>query len=187
MYPYPPMKNNFRCVQWRVDVLHTCTVETVFRKYMQRVIQPLFEAFSQKDSMRRSFLSPNDWFALLDALDVLPYQDNPMGAWDRVWLWQISAMSHADELMTSNHLQLVFVEYLEALARLVGLLRSRQRVDDASPDECERWDYGLEAASASSIFCADKDGVMDKDSFATHLDTFLSSEIVMRAASGPRL
>mmetsp|Transcript_76572 Transcript_76572/g.237101 ORF Transcript_76572/g.237101 Transcript_76572/m.237101 type:complete len:256 (+) Transcript_76572:248-1015(+) len=185
MYPYPPMKNIFKCVQWRMDVLHTEVVEAVFRKHMQNVAAPLFEAYSSGGPMHDRFFRLEDWFALLDALKVLPCRgdDGQMHTWDRAWLWQISAMSHADELVSSAHLELVFVEFLEALARLVGLLRSRRMAAAASPEEAERWDYGLGLPSASSIFCCDKEGVMDKNAFAGHLDTFLSSDVLKKAVA----
>jgi len=183
MYPYPPMKNIFKCIQWRVDVLHTEVVEIVYRKHMQSIVTPVFQAYASGGSAHDGFLRLEDWFALLDALQVLPCQGDhgQMNAWDRAWLWQISAMSHANELTSSSHLELVFVEFLEALARLVGLLRSRKRAAAAPPEEAERWDYGLGMPSAPTIFCCDKEGVMDKSAFAKHLQSFFTSDSLKKA------
>jgi len=177
MYPYPPMKNNFKCVQWRVDVLHTQVVEAVYRKHVSSTLFPLFQAYAEVGYSTHQFLRPEGWFALLDALAVLPCDggQGQMNTWDRVWLWQISAMSHADELTTSQHLEFVFVEFLEAFGRLVGLLHSRKLVAEATPEDSQWWEYGLGAPSAASIFCIDKEGVMNKDIFAGYLDVFFST------------
>lgn len=76
--------------------------------------------------------------------------------------------------------QLTFVEFLEAVARLVGLMKSRQRAEEGNVDDDERWQYGLEHASAPSVFCLDR-SVLDKDLFAQMLDEFLASDAVKRA------
>mmetsp|Transcript_106320 Transcript_106320/g.189065 ORF Transcript_106320/g.189065 Transcript_106320/m.189065 type:complete len:1104 (-) Transcript_106320:126-3437(-) len=186
MYPYPPMKNNFKCVQWRVDVLHTQVVEAVFRKHMKAVVDPLFAAYSRTDTgsgLGRPHLRPEDWFQMLDALGVLPIrgvENAQMNVWDRAWLWQASAMTQIDELSSSRCIELLFVEFLEALARLVALLRSREYAAQADGQEGEG--YGLDDTSASTVFCLDK-GVLDKTEFAEHLDSFLSSKIVHEAVS----
>jgi len=183
MYPYPAMKNNFRCVQWRVDVLHTQVVEAVLRKHMKAVLDPLFAAYASTASgagLGRPHLRPEDWFRLLDALDVLPtraVENAQMNLWDRAWLWQASAMTQIDEVTSSRCIELLFVEFLEAIARLVALLRSREA---AKANEHEGEHYGLDGASASTVFCLDKD-VLDKNKFADHLDSFLASSIAQEA------
>jgi hypothetical protein len=183
MYPYPPMKNNFKCVQWRVDVLQTEVVETVLRKHMKAYIDPLFSAYSRKGvGDQQHHLRPEDWFLLLDALDVFPYRGvpNPQTAiWDRVWLWQSSVMAQIDELRTTRHLELTFVEFLEAISRLVGLLHSRKAVQEGKAED-DDWNYGMSFSSASSVFCVDQ-GVMNKEIFARYLDTFLHSSKVKQA------
>eukprot|EP00931_Biecheleriopsis_adriatica_P027519 TRINITY_DN16548_c0_g1_i2.p1 TRINITY_DN16548_c0_g1~~TRINITY_DN16548_c0_g1_i2.p1 ORF type:complete len:1094 (-),score=248.78 TRINITY_DN16548_c0_g1_i2:108-3389(-) len=187
MYPFPPMKNNFRCVQWRVDILHTEVVEAVFCKHMKAVVDPLFTAYSHRqDAMgSRPHLRPEDWFRLLDALEVFPWQEGAenavMNTWDRVWLWQVSAMTQIDEVNTSRSLELVFVEFLEALARLVGLTKSRQLAARANSD-IESCDYGLGVPSAPTVFCLE-DGVSDKEVFAEYLDGFLSSPSLLQVIS----
>jgi hypothetical protein len=186
MSPYSPMKMNFNNVQWRVDVLHTKVVEAVYRKHMKDVLDPLFSAYSRTDERRRRFLRPEDWFAFLDALEVLPTktaEHSQMNTWDRVWVWQISAMAHADELIAMTHLELVFVEFLEAVGRLAGLLRVRQRLAEGSPEEVERWNCGLGPPSAASIFCIDEPGKGENDpqAFAQRLDKFLGSPSMRRA------
>lgn len=178
MYPYAPMKNNLRCVQWRDTVLHTEVVEGAFRTHMKAVVDPLFNSFG-----RRSHgvwgLAPEDWFRMLDAMEVFPctptLEHAQMHAWDRVWAWQAAAMSQVDELNNPRTLQLSFVEFLEALARVVALLHSRiasgkKPLDD---QQGEGADYGMGVASPVTIFCLEP-AVNDKDSFAQLLDAFLS-------------
>jgi len=182
MYPYTPMKNNIKCVSWRSDALHSKEVDEVFQRHCRELLGPLFHAYSSGAGPRPG-LPPEGWFALLDALNVLPCdgEDGLMNTWDRVWLWQISAMTRTDEL--TRQWELVFVEFLEALGRLVGLLRSRQMVAAASSEVAERsgWDYGLGTPSASTVFCVDKEGVMYSDAFAEH--SMPSSKVLRR--SGP--
>lgn len=187
MYPYPPMKNNFRCVQWRVDVLQTREVEAVFGKHMRAAVDPLFMAFSRGGQTAlgpRRHLAPEDWFQLLDALRAFPIipdsKEAQINTWDRTWLWQVSAMTQIDEVRDMRCNQLTFVEFLEAVARLVGLMKSRQRAEEGNVDDDERWQYGLEHASAPSVFCLDR-SVLDKDLFAQMLDEFLASDAVKRA------
>lgn len=201
MYPYPPMKHNFNCVQWRVDVLHTQVVESIFRKHMKAVIDPLFIGYSSVTNGRRC-LTVEGWFELLDALEVLPCSDEigVQNTWDRAWVWEISSMSHIDELMSSKHLELTFAEFLEALARLVGLLQARKMKEarctrcgtifppekrncskcgaprqyvEVPQQESEKYDYGLGWVSPSYTFCMAKEEVMDKDNFAKILDAFI--------------
>ncbi|CAL1138416.1 unnamed protein product [Cladocopium goreaui] len=81
------MKNNLRCVQWRESVLHTQTVEGVFRKHMQAVVDPLFKTFAEG----RPFLTPEEWFRMLDCMEIFPCSGTEldsdaqqMNAWDRV-------------------------------------------------------------------------------------------------------
>jgi hypothetical protein len=285
MYPHPPMKYNFNCVQWRVDVLHSEEVETVFRKHVKTTIDPLFKAFSHEypdrqatlevtDSsqqvilqggehltchvqaqpgtkflltrrknypatggyfqlhglpgaedlnfvtatvdgktflqtvdgefvkldkstqqvvlsskeLRRDelevdihctgrtgrHLAVEDWFKLLDGLQVLPVtgKTSLRNTWDRSWIWQISVMSHDDELSQSHHLMLSWPEFLEALARLVGILTARKH--SPTKEELEKTDYGLGYCSPSYAFCMESTHVGDKKKFAQLLDTFLS-------------
>eukprot|EP00930_Biecheleria_cincta_P082941 TRINITY_DN72577_c0_g1_i1.p1 TRINITY_DN72577_c0_g1~~TRINITY_DN72577_c0_g1_i1.p1 ORF type:complete len:1091 (-),score=204.41 TRINITY_DN72577_c0_g1_i1:564-3836(-) len=187
MYPYPPMKNNFRCVQWRVDVLQTQEVEAVFRKHMKDVVDPLFMAFSRGGHTAlgpKRHLRPEDWFHLLDALHAFPViadsAQAQINVWDRTWLWQVSAMTQIDETRDLRCIELAFVEFLEALARLVGLMKSRQRALESDVDDDERWQYGLDHASAPSVFCLHR-SVLDKGLFAQLLDEFLVSDVVKQA------
>lgn len=184
MYPYPAMKYNFNAVQWRVEILHSEAVEGVLRRHCKETLDPLFAAFSSSEgSASGRCIDPEGWFALLDALEAFPYREgagDPIALWDRVWLWESSSISHLEELESCAHLRLSFVEFLEALARLVALRRSRAKVAQGTPEEFERWDYGLGEVSAATIFRADKDGVNDRDAFSRHLDAFLSSPQVRR-------
>lgn len=181
LYPHPAMKNNFKAVQWRVDVLHTEVVEAVLRKHLLETIEPLLVAFGTVRVKGQHILRLGAWFAVLDWLQVLPCMEAEVGnraacqmaIWDRVWLWRISAMAHVDEVSTDENVELSLVEFLEALARLVALLRSRDKVASASVADLDKWDYGLGAPSAPSIFCADREGVCDKDTFARNLSAFL--------------
>jgi hypothetical protein len=182
MYPHPPMKYNFNCVQWRVDVLHTEEVEDVLRRHMKEVVDPLFIAFSKEFPPRRGrFLQLEDWFDLLDAFQVFPCQDKDgiRNAWDRSWVWQISGMSHVDELTEMDHLLMSWSEFLEALARLVGLLTARKRTP--SPEEVEKTDYGMGFCSPSYAFCMEGSQISDRDVFAELLDKFLQQPIVKSA------
>lgn len=186
MYPYAPMKNNLRCVQWRESVLHTQTVEGVFRKHMQAVVDPLFKTFSEG----RAFLTPEEWFRMLDCMEIFPCSgtdldsdSQQMNAWDRVWAWQVSAMTQVEELAHVRSLHLLFVEFLEALARLVGLLHSRKFCENHLEDENgERWDYGMPHASPVSIFCLEP-AVTDMEGFAELLDGFFAGPIPAKALS----
>jgi len=190
MHPFPPTTNNFNCAKWRTDVMHQPIVEEVYRKHMKGVVDPLFAAYSIEEDFKncgeasKTSMRPEDWFALLDNLNVLARhgedEDSLLNTWDRVWIWQNSAMSHVDELTTSEHLLLTFVEFLEAIARLVGLLRSRTAVDQATAEEREQWGYGMDRCSAATIFCVDED-TMDAHKFAVHLDQFLGSAVVSAA------
>jgi len=175
MYPHPPMKYNFNCVQWRVDVLHTEEVEHVLKKHVKATIDPLFNAFSHQlpDRMGRH-LQVEDWFHLLDRLHLLPVsgKHSLRNTWDRSWIWQTSAMSHDDELSECDHLMLSWPEFLEALARLVGLLTARKHTP--TNEEMEKTDYGLGYCSPSYAFCMETSHIGDKYKFAQFLDTFLS-------------
>lgn len=182
LYPYAPMKNNFRCLQWRETVLHSEQVEGIYCKHMKAVIDPLFSAFASP----KKRLSTEDWFRMLDCMEVMPCtpsaENAQMNAWDRAWAWQSASITQMDELTSTRSLEMSFVEFLEALARVVGLLRSRQRVvEGQSQDENEEpWDYGLGVASPPSIFCLDQ-GIMDPHTFAAHLETFLCGPKVKQA------
>jgi len=188
-YPSVPMKCNYRAVEWREEVLHTQEVEHVLRRHCQDTLDPLFAAFSQPadDAHQQRYVDSEGWFAFLDALEVLPYNNGQdhITLWDRVWLWRMSAMARADEVSIS-HQRLSFAEFLEAIARLVALLLSRERVANGRPEEAERWEYGLGAPSATTVFGADKEGVMDCVAFARHLAAFLTSAPVRRAAGSER-
>lgn len=186
MYPYAAMKNSLRCVQWRVSVLHTQVVEGVFRKHMQAVVDPLFSAFAQE---RAGHLMPEDWFRMLDSMEVFSAEASDdmdtqqMKIWDRAWVWQASGMTQVEELGHQRSLHLVFVEFLEALARTVALLQSRKFCEERNEDENgERWDYGLPRASPVTVFCLEP-AVNDKETFAELLDAFLSGPIPLKAIS----
>jgi len=186
MYPYAPMKNNLRCVQWRESVLHTQVVEGVFRKHMQAVVDPLFSAFAHE---RVGHLTPEDWFRMLDSMEVFSAEGSDdmdtqqMKIWDRAWVWQSSAMTQVEELGHQRSLHLVFVEFLEALARTVALLQSRKFCEERNEDENgERWDYGMPCASPVTVFCLEP-AVNDKETFAELLDAFLSGPIPLKAFS----
>jgi len=181
MWPYPAMKHNLKAVQWREDVLHSESVERVLRSNIKEVLEPLFLAFAVRGSCRQAphTIRPEGWFALLDWLDVLQYRglENvdkaKLALWDRSWLWRTSVMARVDEVKNCEHLELSLVEFLEIIPRLLALLRSREHWNHATQAEVEKWDYGLGLPSPSTIFCIDKEGVMDKDAFAQHLSTFL--------------
>eukprot|EP00438_Fugacium_kawagutii_P028047 Skav208427 [mRNA] locus=scaffold2953:479842:493356:+ [translate_table: standard] len=87
MYPYAPMKNNLRCVQWRESVLHT-----------QAVVDPLFCSFAagrfltpeELMSVARPVEAEHDWLVCPRAPQVFPCSDESlntdtlqMNAWDR--------------------------------------------------------------------------------------------------------
>eukprot|EP00913_Durusdinium_trenchii_P031281 g29288.t1 len=165
---------------------------------MKAVVDPLFNSFGRRSHgvwglapeelvKRSKFLrvlkittpTAEDWFRMLDAMEVFPctptLEHAQMHAWDRVWAWQAAAMSQVDELNNPRTLQLSFVEFLEALARVVALLHSRiasgkKPLDD---QQGEGADYGMGVASPVTIFCLEP-AVNDKDSFAQLLDAFLS-------------
>jgi len=178
MYPHPPMKYIFNCVQWRADVLHSEEVEGVLRKHMKSVINPTFALFSHEFPPRQGhYMKVEGWFDFLDALKVLPCRGEQAtrNTWDRSWIWQISAMSHIDELKGNDHLLLSSLEFLEALARLVALLTARSASFTA--EEAEKIEYGLAYCAPSYVFCRDTNQVVDKDGFSKLLDKFLSEEL----------
>jgi len=179
MYPHPPMKYNFNCVQWRVDVLHSEDVEQVLRKHMKTMVDPLFNAFSHSFPPRLGrYLQVEDWFNLLDGLQVFPCSgvNSLRNTWDRSWVWQISGMSHADELTDEGHLLMSWPEFLEAIARLVGLLTARKKV--LNKEESEKLDYGLGFCSPSYAFCIESSQVADRQVFSKLLDTFLGQPLL---------
>merc|ERR1712091_22770 len=172
------MKYNFNCVQWRTDVLHSEAVETVLRKHMKSVIDPLFDAFSNTYPPKLGrFLKVEDWFEFLDGCNVLPCNDKDgvRNTWDRSWVWQISGMSHVDELKMQDHLLMSWPEFLEALARLVGLQAARKRRLSSNPstEENEKTDYGLGYCSPSYAFCVESSQLTDTQVFSELLDAFL--------------
>jgi len=178
MYPHPPMKYIFNCVQWRADILHSEEVEGVLRKHMKSVITPTFLFFSQECPPRRGhYMKVEGWFDLLDALKVLPCRGEhaTRNTWDRCWIWQISAMSHIDELKGNDHLLLSSLEFLEALARLVALLMARSV--NITTEEAEKLEYGLAYCAPSYAFCRDTSQVVDKAGFSNLLDKFLSEDL----------
>jgi len=183
MYPYPSMRLKFKAVQWRADVLHSETVERVLRKHCQEMLDPMFNAVSKAGMQGIRYMDTEGWFDVLDALEVLEYRasGDQMALWDRVWLWQVSAISRIDEWRGDSLLQLSFAEFLEAIARLAALMRSREKVARLPPEERDKWDYGLDGPCASTVFCADKDGVLDRGAFAGHLSEFLCSARMRRA------
>jgi len=180
VYPYPPMVHNYNSLQWRVDVLHTEVVEKVYRRHLTSTVEPLFKAYSRHDvrnpQSSRRFLRPEDWFELLDVLDMFPCcgEKTEMNTWDRVWIWQLSCMSHADELSSTSHLELTFVEFLEALGRLLALSLARPQAAEASVE-----DGGALAPAAA--FCSYNEVVMEPETFAQQLDRFLSQPSVQQA------
>lgn len=178
MQPAPAVKDNSKCVQWRREVLHTQHVEGVFRKHMQTVLEPCFFAYMQRGHIDKQYLMLEDWFALLNALEVFPCDGNSLStnAWDRAWLWQMSSMWSVDELHGTEHLELSFVEFLEAIGRTVALRHARGKMSNAVGDESNACEYSFEIASPSSAFCADKE-IMDAMAFAQHLDSFLRTEL----------
>lgn len=128
---------------------------------------------------------------MLDCMEIFPCSGTDldsdaqqMNAWDRVWAWQASAMTQVEELAHVRSLHLLFVEFLEALARLVGLLHSRKFCENHLEDENgERWDYGMPHASPISVFCLEP-AVTDTDGFAELLDGFFAGPIPAKALSG---
>merc|ERR1711959_703851 len=158
---------------------HTQEVEAVLRKHVKGIIDPLFKVLSHEFPPRSGrFLKVEDWFRFLDGLHVLPCddEDSLRNTWDRSWVWQISAMAHIDELSDDGHLLMSWPEFLEALARLVGLLKAREKA--VEKDESEKFDYGLSFVSPSYAFCNDTEEVMDKEAFAELLDEFLGQDLL---------
>lgn len=184
--PHPAAKNFLKtcikAVDWRKDVLHSEVVEHVFRKRMQDIVDPLFYAYADPCSANSGwFLDLEGWFAMLDALEVLPCEgpEAAMNLWDRTWIWQASVMWQVDELTFDMHLKISFVEYIEALARLVLLLRGRKEMATATQEELDRVEYGLGAPCASVIFNLASEG-LNSAAFAGYLDAFLSSPQVKK-------
>eukprot|EP00929_Paragymnodinium_shiwhaense_P003899 TRINITY_DN104613_c0_g1_i1.p1 TRINITY_DN104613_c0_g1~~TRINITY_DN104613_c0_g1_i1.p1 ORF type:complete len:1184 (-),score=215.60 TRINITY_DN104613_c0_g1_i1:81-3632(-) len=190
IFAYPPMKNNFKCLQWRSDVLQTEDVDQVFRKHM-KLVEQIFTGYSQEasDPSAQRYLRPVDWFSLLDQLHVLPCSRTPstmqerMNSWDRAWLWQVSISSFADELTSSRHLQLVFVDFLEALARLLALSKAREQLHRVPQAEKDKWDCGVDIPSPACAFAADRESLQDPEGFAERLDEFLGSEAIVAVAT----
>jgi len=183
MHPYPPMKNNARCAEWRREVLHQKVVEAVYRKHMKFVIDPLFSAYSGG----KRFLFLESWLKLLDDLGAFPCTDDSlsdsqlrMNTWDRAWIWQMSAMLRVDELTGKAHVKLYFVEFLEALGRLTVLQAARAKLVKAMVEKSDRFDYGMEIPCPASVFCIDRGVVTDSDVFAAMLHDFFTSEDVCR-------
>merc|ERR1712070_831294 len=145
-------------MQWRSDVLFTEDFEAIFTKHL-KLIEQIFDGYSHGSGLQKH-LKPQDWFDLLDAFDVLPCTKYPtsleehMNAWNRAWLWQVSSSSVADELTGSAHLELIFVDFLEALARLPVLIRARKKAFEAPQAERDRWDCGLPFISPPCAFAA---------------------------------
>jgi hypothetical protein len=79
---------------------------------------------------------------MLEQHQVLPSsgENGLRNTWDRSWVWQISAMSHMDQLQTDDHLLLSSLEFLEAIARLIALITVRSK--PSTPEEAEKTDYG---------------------------------------------
>merc|ERR1719152_232423 len=114
-------------------------MEAVFLKHMKAVVTPLFQVYSvreQRENSRSRLMRFEDYFRLLDALGAFPQANTgearcAQDAWDRVWIWQHSAMTHVDELSSTDHLTMRFVEFMEVLARLVGLQVARRSAPPA--------------------------------------------------------
>merc|ERR1712070_984795 len=100
--------------------------------------------------------------------------------WDRSWVWQISGLSHADEVCEEFHLFLSWPEFLEAIARLVGLLSARKR--KLTQDDIDKVDYGLSFCSPSYAFCIDNSKLFNRKNFSEILDTFLRQDTLKLAA-----
>lgn len=173
---YASTMSNLLCVEWRASVLWTEAVESVYRRHMQATVEPLFCA-AARSSGALSVVEPEGWQSLLDALGSLPTSgaDQQMNRWNRAWLWQMSAMSHTDELVGSPYRELRFVEFLEALGRLVGLEHARSRPPGGDGDDGGE-EVHLGTPPPSVVFSKDKAGAMDKDRFAALLDNFLTSD-----------
>lgn len=195
LHACPAMERCFDSLQWREEVLHTKEVEAVFRRHLRQTVDPLFLAWSRKRKVGIGrYLQTDDWFTLLDGLGEFlcgPQQEPEVrqrNAWDRTWLWQMAKMSTADETISAAHLQLSFVEFLDALARMVALSHARSR-EVSTTEGASRWDYGFGYVSPTYAFCAERDrasgsGVLGSPVlFAALLQDFLAGEAVKRALS----
>eukprot|EP00928_Gymnodinium_smaydae_P034387 TRINITY_DN24383_c0_g2_i5.p1 TRINITY_DN24383_c0_g2~~TRINITY_DN24383_c0_g2_i5.p1 ORF type:complete len:1121 (-),score=220.63 TRINITY_DN24383_c0_g2_i5:33-3395(-) len=191
----PTKDFNWMTVQWRKYVLHTEQVDRVCRKHLATIIDPLFAAYSSprvasapaqrpSHSSGARTLRLEGWVALLDALKVFGCDaaaSPEQALMDRAWVWRASAMPQIEELQGSGHLELSFVEFMEALARLAALLHARSYVARASAQARTQWDYGMDFAAPACVFIADEDTVMVPATFAECFDRFLSSEAVRQA------
>ncbi|CAI2364389.1 unnamed protein product [Moneuplotes crassus] len=124
-----PFFNKFDCHKWRVEHLWNLECETVLIKYIG-VLQRVYNRYSGMYTLpgRVKFMSIDEFITLINDSQVLSNEvgvgNSELGA-----QFNLSMSTQVDEVEKDRHCQMMFFEFLEAIARVSYKISSFPDVD----------------------------------------------------------
>ena len=119
-----PFFEKFDCHKWRVENLWNFECENVLIKY-HSVLQKIFNKYSGKYSMpgRPKFMSIEEFITLITISSVL-WNETSVGNGELGAQFNLSMATQINEIERDRHLQMMYFEFTEALARVASKIHN---------------------------------------------------------------
>lgn len=124
-----PYFRKFDCHKWRIDNLWNLKCEEIFTKY-HNVLQKLYNKYSGKYTMpgKARFMSIEEFVSLINDSEVL-CNETAVGNAELGAQFNLSMTTQVNEVEKDKHLQMLFPEFWEALARVAAKIHVFPDID----------------------------------------------------------
>eukprot|EP00753_Platysulcus_tardus_P018514 PLAT6892.2.p1 GENE.PLAT6892.2~~PLAT6892.2.p1 ORF type:complete len:639 (-),score=187.45 PLAT6892.2:151-1980(-) len=114
-----PHAERYPAQQFRAEKLYVQATDAVFRRYLT-ALQDVYRRYSGKYTLpgERAWMSVEEFVALLEDAGLL---DGDFTVSEAKYAFVLSQMTAVDEMQTDSHTRMVWLEFLEALARVTDM------------------------------------------------------------------
>jgi len=139
---YLPYFETFNCHNWRKERLWREEIDLLFSRFLDK-LEILYKRYTGKyatPGSNKLHMSLEEFVNLLSDGGLL---NEHFGNREAGPLWNLAMMTNKEELTNEKHLNMSFVEFLEALARVADKF-DMQNMEDFFPDYKAKSPFGLD-------------------------------------------
>ena len=144
-----PYFETFNCHNWRKERLWREEIDLIFSRFLDK-LEALYKRYTGKyatPGSNKQHMSLEEFVQLLSDGGLL---NEHFGNREAGPLWNLAMMTNKDELTSDKHLQMTFVEFLEALARVADKF-DMQNMEDFFPDYKAKSPFQLDKKLESTM------------------------------------
>lgn len=144
-----PHFKTFQCHEWRVERLWKEEIDIVYTRFLEKA-QMIYAKHSGKFVApgAKPTMSAEEFVGMLEAASLL---NENFANREALPLWNLSMMTNKEETASEKHLNMTFVEFLEALARVADRMEL-ENLEDHFPEYKGRSAFQLDKKIECLLF-----------------------------------